>query len=240
MNIVALITGRGNNTLKDKNILPLLGKPLMSYPANAAKGVESINHFYVSSDDDKILNIGHDLGYKKIKRPLELGAPTARHLDVLLHAAKYMEEVDNIKPDILIVFLANSPTVKSEWIKEGIQRILEDDSISSVVPVYQDQDHHPYRAKRLNENGSLDTFFDFTDQEVSSNRQELEPCYFLGHNFWVLNMNKSLYVKDGQKPFVFHGNNIKPIVVDQCFDVHTKEDLVLGEKWIKENADYKV
>ena len=29
MKIAALLTGRGNNTLKDKNVLPVLGKPLL-------------------------------------------------------------------------------------------------------------------------------------------------------------------------------------------------------------------
>lgn len=38
-------------------------------------------------------------------------------------------------------------TVKSEWIEKGIKQIIEDETISSVVPVYQEQDHHPYRAK---------------------------------------------------------------------------------------------
>ncbi len=235
MNIVALLTGRGNNTLTDKNILPILGKPLISYPADAAKKVQSINHFYVSSDDDKILDIAYDLGYKKIKRPNELASPTAKHMDAILHAVQHMEEIDNLTPDILIVFLANSATVKSEWIEKGIQDIIEDESISSVVPVYQEQDHHPFRAKKINKNGSLDTFFDFTDMEVSTNRQELEPCFFLCHNFWILNMKNSLYSQNGQKPWVFLGNNIKPIFVDRCFDVHTKEDLLEAEKWLKEN-----
>ena len=236
MNIVALLTGRGNNTLADKNILPILGKPLLSYPATAAKNVELINHFYVSSDDDKILDIAHDLGYEKIRRPLELASPTAKHMDAILHAVEYMKEKDNLDVDILIVFLANSATVKSEWIEEGVKRIMDDDSISAVVPVYKEQDHHPYRAKRMNEDGSLDTFFDFTDMEVSTNRQELEPCYFLCHNFWILNMSKSLYSENGQKPWTFLGNNIKSIEVDECFDVHTTDDLLRAEKWIKRNG----
>ena len=37
MKVVALLTGRGNNTLKNKNILPVLGKPLLYYPAVAAR-----------------------------------------------------------------------------------------------------------------------------------------------------------------------------------------------------------
>ena len=235
MNIVALLTGRGNNTLKDKNILPVLGKPLISYPANAAKNVSSVNHFYVSSDDDKILDIASELGYKKIKRPQELASPTAKHIEAILHAVEYMKENDNLTPDILVVFLANSATVKSKWIEDGINQIIEDDTISSVVPVYQEQDHHPYRAKKMNKDGSLEPFFDFTDVEVSTNRQELEDSYFLCHNFWILNMKNSLYSKDGQKPWVFLGNNIKPIVVDRCFDVHTTEDLKECEKWLENN-----
>ena len=51
--IVALLTGRGNNTLKDKNVLPVLGKPLLYYPAMAAKTCSLITDFYVSSDDEK-------------------------------------------------------------------------------------------------------------------------------------------------------------------------------------------
>ena len=34
--VVALLTGRGNNTLKDKNIIPVKGKPLLSYPCEQA------------------------------------------------------------------------------------------------------------------------------------------------------------------------------------------------------------
>lgn len=65
MKVVALLTGRGNNTLKDKNVLPVLGKPLLYYPAMAAKSCKLITDFYVSSDDDKILNAAADCGYKK-------------------------------------------------------------------------------------------------------------------------------------------------------------------------------
>ena len=60
--IVALLTGRGNNTLKDKNVLPVLGKPLLYYPAMAAKTCSLITDFYVSSDDEKILAEAEKLG----------------------------------------------------------------------------------------------------------------------------------------------------------------------------------
>lgn len=235
MKIAALLTGRGNNTLKDKNILEVKGKPLLAYAALAAKNVEGIEYYYISSNDRKILDAGISYGYKEILRPEELATPTARHIDAIYHGLKVMKQEDGLKPDILIVFLANSATVKSKWIENGIQQIINNPNISAVVPVFQDQDHHPYRAKRLNKNGSLDTFFDFTDQEVSTNRQELEDCYFLCHNFWVLNVKKSIEAEGGQKPWTFLGDNIKPIVVDESFDVHTVEDLRRTERWLEKN-----
>ncbi len=235
MNIVSLITGRGNNTLKDKNILPVLSKELLTYPAHSAKSVDLINHFYASSDDDNILNVASSVGYKKIKRPPELSTPTSQHIDAIFHAVKFIKEKDNIDPDILIVHLANSVTVKPQWIEQAIKDIISDPSISSVVPVYQEQSHHPYRAKTTNKDGFLETFFNFTDTEVSTNRQDLTSCYFLCHNFWVLNMKNSLFSEGGQKPWVFLGNKIKPIVVDECFDVHCIEDLKRCEEWILKN-----
>ena len=55
MKTYVLLTGRGNNTLKDKNILDCLGHPVLYYPANAALHAENIDRYYCSSDDNKIL-----------------------------------------------------------------------------------------------------------------------------------------------------------------------------------------
>ena len=120
MNIVALITGRGNNTLKDKNIINVLGKPLMHYPCTAAKASRYISHFYASSDDDKILACAKEEGFKPIRRPSELALPTSQHVDAIKHAVKYMRDNDGLNPDISVVLLANNATVKTNWIDESI------------------------------------------------------------------------------------------------------------------------
>ena len=234
MKIAALLTGRGNNTLKDKNILPVLGKPLLYYPAMAAKTCRGITDFYCSSDCDKILAAASDCGYKPIKRPTELALPTAQHIDAILHGLQVMKK-DGVEPDILVVLLANSGTVKREWIQASVQMILDDPEISAACPVEKDQDHHPFRAKRLRKDGCLEPFFDFTGQTVSTNRQDLCDCYFFCHNFWTLNLKKTLYSNEpGQPPWGFMGNNIKPIVVEESFDVHDIEDIGKTEKWLKE------
>ena len=232
----ALLTGRGNNTLKDKNVLPVLGKPLLYYPAMAAKTCNLITDFYVSSDDEKILKAASDCGYKKIVRPVELAAPTSQHVDAIRHALGVMKQ-DGVEPDILVVLLANSGIVKTEWIEESITQLLKDEALSASVPVLLEMDNHPYRSKRLREDGCLDTWFDFRGKNISTNRQDLPMNFVLCHNFWTLNLKNSLYSStEGQQPWTFMGSNIKPIVVKESFDVHDEDDIRRTEKWLQEEG----
>lgn len=236
MKIVALLTGRGNNTLKDKNVLPVLGKPLLYYPAMAARTCSLITDFYVSSDDEKILSAAADCGYKKIIRPIELAAPTSQHVDAIKHALGIMKQ-DGVDPDILVVLLANSGIVKTEWIEESITNLLKDEMLSASVPVLLEMDNHPYRSKRLREDGCLDTWFDFKGKNISTNRQDLPMNFVLCHNFWTLNLKRSLYSSaEGQQPWTFMGNNIKPIIVKESFDVHDEDDIIRTEKWLVEEG----
>ena len=236
MKIAALLTGRGNNTLKDKNVFPVLGKPLLYYPAMAAKTCNLITDFYVSSDDEKILKAASDCGYKKIVRPVELAAPTSQHVDAIRHALGVMKQ-DGVEPDILVVLLANSGIVKTEWIEESITQLLKDEALSASVPVLLEMDNHPYRSKRLREDGCLDTWFDFRGKNISTNRQDLPMNFVLCHNFWTLNLKNSLYSStEGQQPWTFMGSNIKPIVVEESFDVHDEDDIRRTEKWLLEEG----
>lgn len=236
MKIAALLTGRGNNTLKDKNVLPVLGKPLLYYPAMAAKTCNLITDFYVSSDDEKILKAASDCGYKKSVRPVELAAPTSQHVDAIRHALGVMKQ-DGVEPDILVVLLANSGIVKTEWIEESITQLLKDEALSASVPVLLEMDNHPYRSKRLREDGCLDTWFDFRGKNISTNRQDLPMNFVLCHNFWTLNLKNSLYSStEGQQPWTFMGSNIKPIVVKESFDVHDEDDIRRTEKWLQEEG----
>lgn len=233
MQIAALLTGRGNNTLKDKNILPVLGKPLLTYPATAAKNSSLISSFWISSDCKKILDAAHDVGYKKIFRPPELALPSSQHIDAIDHALEEML-TKKVCPNILVVMLANSVTIKTEWIDACINILINNPEATSAVPVYREMDHHPYRCKKLNESGYLEPFFDFSNQFISTNRQELVPAYFLSHNFWVLNLD-TIDRSKGQKPWVFMGNKIKHLIVDEAFDVHTLEDIKKSEDWLIKN-----
>ena len=46
---------------------------------------------------------------------------------------------------------------------------------------------------------------------------------------------KSIHNNDGQPPWKFMGPRVKPYEIDWSIDVHTEEDLVKSEKWVRAN-----
>lgn len=234
MKVTALLTGRGNNSLKDKNVLEILGHPVLYYPAHAARMAKSFDSYYCSSEDEKILKAAQEEGYRRIVRPEELAAPTAQHIDAIMHAIGEIRKNEELA-DILVVLLANNVTVKSEWIDACVSIMKKDMSISAVVPVYEDNDHHPLRCKRV-ENGRLQMYERGVSGNISTNRQDLPSCYFLSHNFWVLNTKLLLEGRgEGQPPWSFMGNNIAYFEIDESIDIHKWIDLFIAREWIKEN-----
>ncbi len=232
--IVALLTGRGGSSLADKNIIPVLGCPLLAYTAKAAMQNRYIGRYYCSSDCPKILEAAKIEGYSPIQRPPELSKPDSQHVDVLYHGLSFIEK--EAPADILVVQLANVATIKPEWIDACIEMLIEDPTLSSVVTAHQNQDNHPFRAKRLNKDGLLESFFDNRGKKISSNRQDLDACYFLDHSIWVLRVTKTLKSSPlGEPPWNFLGDRVKPFITEGCFDVHTREDIQLTERWLKDN-----
>ena len=233
--IVALLTGRGGSTLKNKNVLPILGKPLLYYPAKAARDSRYIEAHFVSSDDEKILKAAEAVGYERIKRPPALSKPDAQHGDVIRHAVKEMKK-RGTNPDLVVVILANSVTTKTQWLDDCIRMMMMDDSLTCVAPAFEDSDHHPHRAKRLNRDGFFEPFFDFKGKKVSSNRQDLDPSYFFCHTFWVIrasNLDRDV----GHPPWTFMGHRTKPYVMKEAtFDVHERGDVVHSEAWVRANV----
>lgn len=229
-----LLTARGNNTLSRKHLISVNGTKLIEYPLSILKEVKDIDSYYISSDDDEILSIAKKYEYKTIKRSKESAKPDAQHIECIIEALDNMKNNYNDIPDILIVVLGNTVYFKPEWIEESVRLIKEKEEISAVVPVYMEQDHHPYRAKKIGSDGYLENYFDL--KGVSTNRQDLPKNYFLCHNFWVLNIEKSIKEADnGQPPWSFMGNKIFPLILDGHMDVHTMEDIELCEKWVEKN-----
>ena len=120
MNIVAVILARGGSKgIPNKNIIDFCGKPLLSWTIEHCRdgGVDSV---YVSSDSDKILEVGEKYGAVSINRPEEISGDTATSESGWLHALEVIEE-KTTNLDWILAPQVTSPLRSTDDIRNGLE-----------------------------------------------------------------------------------------------------------------------
>ena len=235
---IALLTGRGKSlSLPDKNIMKVLGRPMFSYPALMAKRAKTIDDVYISTDGEVLMEMAQKMDIKIIKRPEHLAQPDSQHKDAIVHALEELNK-KNIYPEIIVVLLCNVGTHAAGMIDKCVNILTKNKEIDSVVTIDERNEYHPLRAKKLGDNGFLEPFISSnSDEKISTNRQDLEPCYFLDHSIWALRVkNCFIHNEGGQPPWDFMGKKILGIPQKGAIDIHSIEDISYTEKWLLENG----
>lgn len=123
MRIIGLIPARKNSKrLKNKNIYPLKGKPLIQYTIDAALK-SSLSELYVSSDSDEILKVALNSGVNTIKRPEHLADDVTWTQDVVNHMDDTLGGLSD--EDIIVILQANSPQITSDKIDECVNLLID-------------------------------------------------------------------------------------------------------------------
>lgn len=225
--IAALMIGRGGSSLPRKNVLPVHGVPLLLWAAGAALRSKYVGRYYISSDDDEIIDIAARAGYVEIRRPPNLSSANAQSTDAVRHALERIEADGEV--DIVLVQHANVGTITENIVDDCIRILMDDETLTAVVPSHEKAEYHPYRSKRI-EGGVLAPFVADAGN-VSANRQDLPTCLFFDHSIWVLRAS-SIRDPNGQPPWPCMGQKIKPYITEGCLDVHDLEDIEKTERWI--------
>jgi len=152
--VVAVVPARGGSKrLPRKNVLPLMGKPLITWSLEAASKSKYIDQVIVSTDDSEIADICQELGYSVPElRPDFLATDTAKTGDVLLYSLeKHGEDAE-----IAVLLQPTSPLRTSEHIDEALELFILKNAISivSVTPC----EHPPLWANTLPESLSMGNF----------------------------------------------------------------------------------
>lgn len=153
MNVLGVVLARaGSAGLKDKHLLPLLGKPVIQYTLEHARLARSLSRVVVSSDCPQVLRLGRAAGFDAVERPADLATATASVQDVMLHAMDYAEACEGFRADALVVLYGNVPARGDGVIDRAIDMLKSTacDSVRSFCPVGK---WHPAWMSRLNGRG---------------------------------------------------------------------------------------
>ncbi len=146
-NIVAIIPARaGSKRLKNKNIYPINGRPMIYWSIKASKLSSLVNKTYVSSESEKILNLSKKFGAIPIRRSKKLSKDNIYKIDVIKNAVEIIEKRTKKKPTIIVSLQANSPNVTTEDIDNTIVKLIKNKK-KEIISV----------DKNLNQNAAIRT-----------------------------------------------------------------------------------
>ena len=231
-----LITARAGSFFKDKCLQPILGKSCLDRAIHAAKTSNLFDQIYVSTNSTMISKECVSNGITTIDRPQEVSHDTAAHIDVINHALNSFERI----ADSLCIILPDNPFISVNLLIKSFNLLASDRLITSIIPVYQDIDHHQLRSKVITSNGRLRSYGSYHGlagiESPSTNRQSLQPSYFPSHNFWLLKVrhlvgqgdNRRL-LEDGEPQWAFFGPLSIPIIMPFSHDIHTDIDISICE-----------
>lgn len=218
--IIALIPARGGSkSVPRKNIIPILGKPLIVWSIEQALMCEQIDQCIVSTDDQEIAKIALDSGAQVDGlRPAHLATDESTDFDVFNYEVNKHNKLSN---DSLIVHLRPTSPVRTQKILNAtINAINRDQTIDSARSVSLAQ-QSPYKMWHINNNflTPLITLEGIKDAH-STPRQKLPKVYWQNGNIDVIRVRTILEKKS------MVGEKIYPILIPyEAPDLDYKEDI---------------
>lgn len=225
MNILGVIPARrGSKSLKNKNIIPIFGKPLIGYTIEAALESKLINKIVVSTDGKKIAKLATTYKIQVIERPKKYATDSAPIEDSLRHAVKYLEDKEDYIPDIVVCLQANTPIRKKGQIDRVIKKLITTDA-DSVVTIYQ-VTQYPQWMKTMDRDGFL---FPLFPKYKKYRRQNIKPMFLLDGAVIAIKRKVLMETEGKRGVHVFVGKKIVGIIQDKKYtiEVDDREDLEL-------------
>ena len=135
MKILAIIPARGGSKgLKNKNILSLLGHPLIAYSIKSALDSEKINRVLVSTDSEEIAEVAKLYGAEvPFMRPVEYAQDMSTDMEVFIHALNWLKKNEDYIPDIIVQLRPTSPVRFAKEIDLCINKLISSDADSLRV-----------------------------------------------------------------------------------------------------------
>lgn len=218
--VLAIIPARGGSKgVKDKNIISLNGKPLISYTIDAAKKSKYIDDIVLSTDSQRIADVAIKYGAKvPFFRPAELATDRSKTIDCVLHAINYLRNEGRFF-DTLILLQPTSPLRSKEDIDCALEEYVKNGykSLASISQVKE----HPILIRCINENGELNSLL---NENSTVRRQDL-PIYY--------RINGSIYINDIDEinELTSFNDNIIPFIMDpsHSIDIDDPIDLIITD-----------
>jgi N-acylneuraminate cytidylyltransferase len=218
---IAIVPARGGSKgIPRKNLVPLLGIPMLSYTLRAAREVEEISKVLVSTDNEEIAEVARAEGALVIERPVELARDDSPTEPCIVHAMDRWREREGADPDWVVLLQPTAPLRQAEDIRRAFQT-LESTGADSILSVVERRE---FRWVREGEMGRP-----LWDIENRPRRQDLIPDYVENGAIYIT--RSSLYREGGNRLGGSIALSVMP--AERSIDVDEPSDLLLVENFLR-------
>jgi len=240
--ICSLILGRkGSIGFPGKNLYNINGHPLAWYPMQAALNTPEIDRNFISTDDPELMKLGRDVGFELIERPDYLATAKALGDDAYKHGYEVIKKLIGEKPELLVLMFCNAPTVTPSQISEGVQILRNDSSADSAVTVSRYNMYSPSRARKVDENGTLQPYIDFQYHpemdNINCDRDSQGEVWYADVAVSIIRPENLDNIEAGQLPQRWMGRKILPIYNEAGLDMDYEWQIGQVEWWLR-NRQY--
>jgi len=152
MKRVAIIPARGGSRrLPRKNILPVLGRPALFYPVQAARDAGIFDRVIVSTEDRQIRQAALDSGAQVMDRPERLAAGTVGVAQVCQDVLETLNEAGDLPGQFCCIY-ATALFITPEDLVASFQMLEASGSVVMGVSPYN---LYPLQAMEAGDNGCL-------------------------------------------------------------------------------------
>jgi CMP-N-acetylneuraminic acid synthetase len=242
--ICALMIGRAGSTgFPNKNIKKVLGRRLCEYPLIACKNSKYVDKIFVSTDCPIITRGSKKYGATIIKRPKRLATNMALGEKVYEHGYFEIKKIlneDLKKIELVILLMANAPTITSKLIDKGIKILRKNKSFDSAVTTSIYNMWSPLRARKIGKHNLLKPFVPFESfgniKKYNCDRDSQGNVYFADMSASIVRPKCLENLNDGLLPQKWMGRKIAPIPSWGGCDVDYEWQLPMVEFWLKKNG----
>lgn len=222
--ILALIPARGGSKgIKDKNIMPLHGRPLIAYAIDCGLQSKYVDSVVVTTDSEKIAEVSRQCGARvPFMRPAKYAQDTSTTLVAVIHAVDTLKAMGETY-DALLLLQPTQPLRTSQDVDSAIEAYFEkgEEDLVSVSLVSD----HPIFVRTIDENGTMHKLLDCSS---TCRRQDMPPFYRVNGCIYINNLEK-LNEKTS------FGDNPIPFVMERSHsvDIDDLADFYLAEYYLK-------
>lgn len=221
--ILGIIPARsGSKGIKNKNIVPVFGKPLIVWTIEAAKKSKYLTDFVVSTNGDSIAKISSDHGAEVIMRPEELSTDTAPTISTVMHVIRELKKHGRTY-DYVVILQPTSP-LRTEKDIDGIIKFTVDKNLNSVVSVHKIR-RLPMLMRYMDDTSKLDLV---VNVEENRRRQDCKQTYYVNGALFIFRsnlLNDDIVLNLGEHGFIMDPKD--------SIDLDTPEDLKKVEAVLK-------